>query len=159
MKNGILGRSRIPFLSMKDCILISSIFYLSPFTNLIRRTGLCRPPHAPTDAEGYEQGNNKEDTHVYPPRDFCLYDILLQPWLHAGIADGEGHKRRYTLQGHVFYEEHVEDVLRGSTEHFAHGNFFSSLLAGEHNHGPYAEESDEDADTGDDTKKVAKVFL
>ena len=146
MKNGILERSRIPFLSMKDCILISSLFYLSPFTNLICRMGGSRLPHAPTDAEGYKQGHGKEDAYVYPPRDFRLHHVLLQPRFHAGIADGEGHKRRHPLQGHVFDEEHIEDVLRSGSEHLAHGNFFSSLLAGEHNHRPHAEEGDKDAD-------------
>ena len=69
---------------------------------------MSRFPHAPADAEGDEQSDEEEDAHVNPPRDFGLYHVLLQPRLHAGIADGESHYSRYSLQRHVFEEEHVE---------------------------------------------------
>ena len=119
--------------------------------------GLGRLPHAPTDAKGNEQGYHEEDAHVYPPRDFRLYDILLQPCLHASVADGEGYYGRYTLQGHVFDDEHIEDVFRSGTEYLAYGNLLSSLFTGEHNHRPHTEEGDEDADDGGDGEEFLQI--
>ena len=131
-------------------------FLPSSFSNLIRRSSIRRFPHAPTDAEGDEQSHEEEDAYVYPPRDGGLYHVLLQPRFHAGIADGKGHQSRHPLQRHVFNNEHVQDVFSRSTEYFTYGYLPTTLFAREHNHWPYAEEGDENANTRGDVEEFLK---
>ena len=37
-----------------------------PLPNLLRRMSMCRFPHAPTDAERYEQGDEEEYSWIKP---------------------------------------------------------------------------------------------
>ena len=61
----------------------------SSLANLICRMGFGRAPHAPTDAEGDEQGHAHKDGGAEPQGNLYLMDVSLQPRLDAGVGHGE----------------------------------------------------------------------
>ena len=123
----------------------------------IRRILIGCPHHLAEHRQQYHENSDATQHHIHAYTDRHPIRILLQPSGYHPIEEREGHYRRYADQPTVLAEKQFHHLAGRSTHYLADGDFFTALFAGEHNHRPYTEEGDEDADDGRDIQKFLKI--